>query len=100
MMLLRCLVLVGWMFCSVVAGAQSMGSVSGNVIDIDGVPAAGAVVTLSGEALADKRQVTLGADGRYSFVGVPAGKFSLEVTADGFAPAAASGVVLAGQDIA
>ncbi len=32
-------------------------------------------------------------------MGVPAGKFSLAVTADGFAPAAASGVVLVGQDV-
>lgn|SRR6185312_3968859 len=99
MTLVRCLFLVGWMFCCVAAGAQGMGSVSGNVIDVDGVPAAGALVTLTGEALAEKRQVTLGADGRYSFVDVPVGKFSLVVTADGFAPAAASGVVLAGQDV-
>ena len=34
MTLLRCFVVVGWMFCCVVVGAQGMGSVSGNVIEI------------------------------------------------------------------
>jgi len=99
MKLVRFVGLVVWIFCcGVVAGAQGFGSVSGSVIDVDGVPAAGALVTLTGEGLPEKRQVTLGTDGRFSFAGIPPGKFSLTVTADGFAPGAFSGIAVAGQD--
>jgi hypothetical protein len=92
--------LVGWMFCCcAVSGAQGVGNVSGSVIEVDGAAAAGALVTLTGEALTEKRQATVDAGGRFSFAGVPAGKFSLAVTADGFAPGGAAGVVAAGQDV-
>ncbi|HZL27532.1 MAG TPA: carboxypeptidase-like regulatory domain-containing protein [Acidobacteriaceae bacterium] len=89
-----------WMVCCcAVSGAQGVGSVSGSVIEVDGAAAAGAQVTLTGEALTEKRQATVDADGRFSFAGVPAGKFGLTVTADGFAAGAASGVVVAGQAV-
>lgn len=100
MTLVRFAGLIVWVFfCCLVTGAQGVGSVSGSVIDVDGVPAAGAQVTLTGEALTEKRQTTVDAGGRFSFAGIAAGKFSLAVTADGFAPGAAAGVVAAGQDV-
>jgi hypothetical protein len=74
MKLVRFLGLVGWIFCCVVAGAQGLGSISGSVIDVDGVPSAGAVVTLTSEALAEKRQATLGARWAVQFCGRSGGK--------------------------
>jgi hypothetical protein len=100
MTLVRFIGLVVWIsWCGAVAGAQGVGSLSGSVIEVDGAAAAGSMVTLTVEGVAEKRQAAVGADGRFSFAGVLVGKFSLAVTADGFAPGAASGVVAAGQDV-
>jgi hypothetical protein len=99
MTLVRFIGLFVWISCCAVAGAQGVGSVSGSVIDVDGAAAAGAQITLTGEAFTQKRQTTVDAGGKFNFAGVPAGKFSLAITADGFAPGAASGVLAAGQDV-
>ena len=100
MSLVRLIGLVGLTFCCCVAvRGQGPGSVSGSVIEVDGAFAAGAKVTLTIAGVEEKRQATVDADGQFLFADVPAGKFSLAVTADGFAPGGAEGVVEPGQDV-
>jgi hypothetical protein len=78
---------------------QSFGSISGSIIDVDGVLATGARVILTTEGSTQKRQATADAQGRFNFTGVPAGKFTLAVTSDGLEPSISSGVLHAGEDI-
>ncbi|HEX6864648.1 MAG TPA: carboxypeptidase-like regulatory domain-containing protein, partial [Thermoanaerobaculia bacterium] len=77
--------------------------VVGTVVDGKGVPVAGARIELNrghdhdAQPLGGEENLYLaatGADGRFEVTGVPPGRFSLEVRADGFAPLRSPGLHL------
>lgn len=61
-----------------------LGSISGTVVDADGAVVSGAQVTLVIDSM-KRRTIVSGVDGRFSFAGVPAGKFTVMVEANGLA---------------
>jgi hypothetical protein len=63
------------------APAQSLGSVTGVVLDPLGARIPGAAVALAGDA---RQQTTSDAEGKFTFTGVPAGRYRLAVSAAGF----------------
>ena len=65
------------------AQAMTAGSVTGFVLDPDQAAIPGATITLT-PASGTARVVTSGADGSYTFRGLPAGTYSLTVTMRGF----------------
>jgi hypothetical protein len=70
---------------SIVAAAQSgTTGVSGTVADQNGAAVPGATVTLLNPETSFTRTVTTGADGKYSFPGIPPATYRLEVTAASF----------------
>jgi hypothetical protein len=71
--------------------AAAGSSVTGFVLDPDSAAIPGATVTLT-PATGEARTVTSGADGGYSFRGVPAGTYSLTVAMPGFASFVRQGV--------
>jgi len=76
--------------------AQVTGSLHGQVQDPSGAVVPGAAVTLRGGGQVLDTQS--GADGGYSFRGIPAGTYTLGVQAQGFAPYSQAGVaIVAGQ---
>jgi hypothetical protein len=62
---------------------SSLGGVSGRITDRSGATVAGATVTLR-DASGKTRQTTTGADGSFHLTGLPAGKYELTATANGF----------------
>ncbi len=77
--------------------AQSPGAISGAIVDDTGTPISGATVILSNDALSQGREAVSGEDGRFSFAQVPAGRFSLRLSAPGFAGQTVSGVLAGGE---
>ncbi len=71
-------------------------SVSGVVRDVGGTAVEGATVTLLPNA-GEARTTTTEVDGSFHFDNVPAGPYSLTVTADGLADATLPGVLAAGE---
>jgi hypothetical protein len=63
------------------------GSVAGQVSDPQGKPVSGASLRLSGSGGAPELNTTSGADGRFSFSAVAAGKYTLGASAAAFEPA-------------
>ena len=81
---------------STAAAPQSVGRIEGTILDPSGAVISGAEVTLTGATLA--RKVESGRDGRYVFLTVPSGTYTLAVSAKGFALFSQSGIwVAAGQ---
>ncbi len=75
-------------------------SITGTVVDRDGAFIPGATVTLTREGSSVPPQQTIsGSDGRFTFPTVPAGPYTLTVTAAGFVPARNSGGLLPGQTL-
>jgi hypothetical protein len=80
-----------------VADVQPMpGFITGAVTDGSGTPIVGATVTLSQEGTSAGIDVTTGADGQFSFSGVPSGPYRLAVSSPGFADQTLSGILPAG----
>jgi hypothetical protein len=79
--------------------AQSLGSIGGTVVDVDGALVAGAHVTLTSEGSPAQRLAVVDSQGRFSFDGVPVGKFDLTITAAGLQTASASGILRAGEHV-
>jgi carboxypeptidase family protein len=75
---------------------QSTGAVSGAIADDTGTPIAGAKVTLT-TAGGTRRDAATGANGRFTFIDVPAGPFRLTASAHGFAEQTTSASVTAGE---
>lgn len=75
------------------------GTVSGMVTDADNAGIPGAKVQLSIESSAEKRDVTADSEGRFTFANVPAGRFTVRVTAAGMAQGGGSGVLKPGQQM-
>jgi len=78
------------------AAMVGVGSIHGTVTDADGASVRGAVVTLT-DSVAVERKVTTSEDGVFHFEGVPPGKFTVTVVADGLADGAQAGVLDAGE---
>ncbi|MDE3167562.1 MAG: carboxypeptidase regulatory-like domain-containing protein, partial [Acidobacteriota bacterium] len=81
-------------FFSAAPNAQAQvlyGSVVGTVTDPSGAIIPGAAVTLAGTATGVERSATADEGGRYSFVNVLPGNYTLKITAKGFRSFAATG---------
>lgn len=78
------------------AAQPSTGTVTGVIVDDSGAPVAAAMVTLTTGSGAGS-EVQTGANGRFSIVDVPPGRFTLTVTARGFAAQRLAGTVAAGE---
>ncbi len=77
------------------AGAQGTGGrIRGTVTDASGAAVTGAKVTLINEATNVSRDMQTGGTGEYSFLEVPVGSYSVEVTAQGFKKYSRKGIVL------
>jgi iron complex outermembrane receptor protein len=77
--------------------AQPEGAtVSGTVLDQVGKTIPNAAVTVKNDAGATIREVKTGDDGYFSAAGLPPGKYTIEVSASGFATARRTGVETAG----
>ncbi len=75
------------------------GTLKGQVTDAQGRPVAGALVTARAAGPGLAFTTSSGAAGAYALAGLPTGELSLWAVADGFAPAARTGLVmLAGVD--
>ena len=79
------------------AGQPLLGSINGSVTDSDGDSVAGAQVTLAIDSAKEPRTAVTGSDGRFSFAGVAAGKFTVTVVADGMANGSQPGVLDPGE---
>ena len=64
--------------------AQSTGKLVGTVADASGGVVVGATVKLLDSHGAIQRTVTTGAEGRFSFVGLPSGKYTIQIEERGF----------------
>ena len=81
------------------AAAQSgFASLTGRIVDEQSRTIQGATVALADEARQAKYEVKTNADGRFEFVGLPAGDYALEVRAMGF-QVIRDAVTVAGKDV-
>ena len=78
---------------------QSLGSVSGMVVDQNGNFVVAARVSLASQDPAKKQEVLSDGQGRFQFTGVAAGPFELTITAEGFATQTRSGILNAGETL-
>lgn len=70
-------------------------TVSGSVLDVAGKGIPGAAVSVRNEATNSARQTVSAADGKFSVADLPAGTYSIEVSAPSFASSRRTGVKLA-----
>ena len=75
-------------------GAQSIGTVSGRVVDVQGTPLQGATVSLAGTT----RGAIVRSDGSYRMT-APAGRYEIRARLLGYTPRADSVTVTAGGDV-
>ncbi|MEE9582432.1 MAG: TonB-dependent receptor [Acidimicrobiia bacterium] len=81
------------MLAAAPAFAQTTGRVRGEVVDGDGIPLAGVIVEMTGEALGDGKRGTVSAsNGAFSIPGIPVGIYSLTATHVGFSPQDIDGI--------
>jgi hypothetical protein len=73
------------------ASAQLPGNINGTVVDQSGAVVAGARVKLT--AADQSQEVVSGGDGQFAFANVAPGSFQVTITAAGFAPQTANGVL-------
>lgn len=76
---------------------QSLGSISGTIVDKTGAVVVGARVTLTHTDRSPAQQVLSGAYGEYSFVNVVPGTFRITITAEGFTTQTYSGTLHSGE---
>jgi iron complex outermembrane recepter protein len=74
--------------------AQQSAAVTGTIVDPKGNVVTGAAVALTNEATAQVRKTTADGQGHFSVSGLPSGKYTVQVTAPGFAPTARTGLQL------
>ncbi|HXW54542.1 MAG TPA: TonB-dependent receptor [Candidatus Cybelea sp.] len=80
---------------SALRGQVNTVTVTGTVLDPQGLAVAGARITLTNEATGAERSTTSNANGRYEIVGLPPGTYSMAVEAEGFAKLTNSSMTLA-----
>jgi hypothetical protein len=73
------------------------GTISGTITDSDGALVAGAKVTLAGAGTRESRSFVTGEDGQFHFIHIPAGEFTLKVSAGGLAPTSVAVTLGPGQ---
>jgi hypothetical protein len=76
--------------------SSDTGTIAGSVVDVAGKPIPNAAVTLNNESGGPPHAVVAGQDGTFSVAALPAGTYTIEVSAPSFAPSRRSGVKLAG----
>jgi Carboxypeptidase regulatory-like domain len=94
---LRLSVFVVWMLCLTIGSAYAQSGqadVQGMIADPTGSVVSGATVILTNEESGDKRTVTTGTDGRYSFPTIAPGKYSITVTAASFSSSNITGLLI------
>src|SRR5207237_6514365 len=92
-----CMLILPFVFGSPSALAQSPSTgaqLSGTILDPNGAVVPGASVTLRSEITAIERSTTSDGAGQYSFVLVPAGRYTLSVDAAGFSKLTNTGIIL------
>ncbi len=83
-----------FLFCTTSGFAQgTTGRISGTVTDPNGAVVQGATVRVVNQATNAEQQTTTGDDGEFAFQLLPAGNYSIEVTASGFQLTTAQAVV-------
>jgi iron complex outermembrane receptor protein len=82
-------------FLTLHAQSPETAAVTGTVLDVAGKPIPSAAVSVKNEANGVTRQAPSGADGKFSVSGLPAGTYSIEVSAPSFATSRRSGLKLA-----
>jgi hypothetical protein len=78
-------------------GPESLGSISGTVVDQAGAVAAGARVRLTRGDSSPAQEVISGENGQFFFASVPPGPFQLTVTAEGFETRQVAGSLSPGE---
>ncbi|MGC1835366.1 MAG: carboxypeptidase regulatory-like domain-containing protein [Candidatus Acidiferrales bacterium] len=76
---------------------QSLGSISGKVVDQTGSIIGGVQIRLTREDQSESQEVFSDTDGQFSFVNVPPVSFQLAITLEGFATQVVSGTVGPGE---
>jgi hypothetical protein len=76
---------------------QSLGSISGTIVDQSESTVAGAQIRLTREDQSTSQEVVSDADGQFYFAAVAPGPFQLTITSDGFATQIISGTVGPGE---
>jgi len=76
---------------AVTLSAQQAGALSGTILDQAGKAISGAVVEVRNEVNGESRSATADENGKFSVANLPAGVYSVRVTAPGFALATRSG---------
>src|SRR6185369_7881242 len=76
--------LIALLLTATFAYAQDRGTITGTVTDISGGAVPGAVVTVSNPATGLAQSTPTGADGAYSIVYLPVGRYTLTVEKTGF----------------
>jgi hypothetical protein len=76
---------------------QSLGRISGRVVDPTGVAVAGATIKLTSEGQSIDRQMQSDDDGQFSFADAAPGSFRLTITSEGFATQTFQGSLRSGE---
>jgi iron complex outermembrane receptor protein len=97
--------IIGFVTAAVPARAQqeSFGTITGTIVDPQGNAVQNATVTVRGESTNAVKRATADAQGHFSVVGLPPGKYTIEATAANFGITSRSGLQLAAgqsQDLA
>ena len=89
------------LFVPVLVHAQQTGSkLEGTIVDVQGKAVVSALVAMTNDSTGAARTTRTDTGGLYSFDGIPAGKYTVTVTASGFATLTKTGVVITdGQSI-
>ena len=82
-----------------IAAAQTFGTLSGTIVDGQGLPLPNASLVLSNAQRNSKYEVRSGADGTFEFVGLPVGAYTLDAKVSGFATFHEAVSVAAGQTL-
>ena len=82
------------LMAGILAAQLSEADITGLVKDPSGAPIAGATVNLMNEDNGFTRTVTADGEGRYRFVAIPPGRYSLKTEATGFKTETVTGIVL------
>jgi hypothetical protein len=79
-----------WLLAAPVAAQTTTSTIAGTVTDASGGVIQGAEVSVRGETVAAERRATTDARGEYRLTALPAGTYTITVTAPGLAPSAAT----------
>ena len=84
---------------SVAWAVELTGQIRGQITDTDGLAVPGAMVTVSSPVMQGTKEAQTDGEGRYRFVGLPPGEYTITITRSGFGAVQRSARVFAGQII-